>query len=229
MRMPLLLLPGMLCNEQQWAHQVRHLADIANVTVADLTQHDSMAGLATAVLATASPRFALAGLSMGGIVAMEIVRQAPERVLKLALLDTNPYPSPPGQQAQFDGFRQLIENGRFLDITKVTLKPNLIYADDPALKQGILHMAEAVGADAYDRQMTAVANRPDSRTSLRQITCPTLVLCGRHDVPCPVSLHEEMAASIPYANLVVVEDCGHLSTMEQPERITAVLRQWLLK
>lgn len=224
---PLILLPGMLCNEQQWAHQTAHLADTADVTVADLSHYDSMRGMAEAVLGLAPPQFALAGLSMGGIVAMEIMRLAPERVLKLALMDTNPYPSPPQQQDQFAHFRALIADGRFLDITKVTLKPNLLYDDNPALKQAVYHMAAQVGAAAYGRQMTAVATRADSRASLKHIHCPTLVLCGRYDIPCPVALHEEMAQSIPQATLVVIEQCGHLSSMEQPQAVTAVMRYWL--
>lgn len=224
---PLILLPGMLCHEWQWAHQVMHLADVADITVADLSRWDSIRGMAEAVLAQVPPQFALAGLSMGGIVAMEIMRLAPARVVKLALMDTNPYPSPPQQQDQFVYFRRLIANGRFLDITKVSLKPNLLYDDNPALKQAVYQMAEQVGAAAYERQMTAVANRADSRQSLKQIPCPTLVLCGRYDIPCPVALHEEMAATIPQAALVVIEQCGHLSSMEQPQAVTAVLRYWL--
>ena len=230
MKIPLLLLPGLLCDAALWAPQADSLADIADITVADLTRDDTIAGMARRALEAAPASFALAGLSMGGYVALEIMRQAPERVQRLALLDTSALADLEEQTARRRGLIELAQKGRFKGVTP-QLIPFLIHprrVADQQLVGTVMAMAEKVGMDAFLRQQRAIMGRPDSRPTLKTIDCPTLVLCGRQDSLAPLARHEEMAAEIAGATLVVVEECGHLSTLEQPDEVTAALRRWLL-
>jgi pimeloyl-ACP methyl ester carboxylesterase len=228
-RIPLLLLPGLLCDAALYAPEIAALDDIAAPIVGDLTRHDSIAGMAAAMLAEMPEYFSLVGLSMGGYVAQEIMRQAPHRVGRLALLDTSARADSDEQHARRRGLIELAGKGHFKGVTPQLL-PQLIghgRLTDTALVDTIMAMAERVGHDAFLRQQTAIMGRPDGRADLGRIACPTLVLCGRDDAVTPVALHEEMAAAIPGAELVVVEDCGHLSTIERPEAVNAALRRWL--
>ena len=228
-RTPLVLLPGTLLDAELFGHQIAHLADVAEITVGDLANDDSIAGMARTVLAAAPQRFALAGLSLGGIVAFEIMRRAPERVSRLALLDTNPLPPRPEQLAAWAELGGLAEAGR-LDQVVDRLLPGLLrpgWHADERTERAVRAMAGRVGAAAYGRQLRALAGRADSRPTLGTLACPTLVLVGRQDALTPVALHEEMAAAIPNAALVIVEQCGHLSPLEQPQAVTAALRYWL--
>ncbi len=228
--LPLILLPGMPLDAALWEHQTRHLADVADVRVADLTGHESVADLARGVLAEAPERFALAGLSMGGYVAFEILRQAPERVAKLALLDTSARPDTPEQTANRKEGIALVRQGKLRPVMAANML-RLLHPDrvgEEALVESVHAQARRVGPDGYARQQTAIMNRPDSRPGLAAIACPTLVLCGRQDAITPPELHVEIAGSIPGARLVLVEDCGHLSAMERPQAVTALLREWLL-
>jgi pimeloyl-ACP methyl ester carboxylesterase len=228
-KIPLILLPGLLCDTALWRPQVEGLGALAEPLVIDLTRDDSLAGMARRALAAAPPTFALAGLSMGGYVAQEVMRQAPERVLKLALLDTSARADTPEQTARRRGLIELSEKGEFKGVTP-RLLPLLIHAarhEDKPLTEIVMGMAERVGKDAFLRQQKAIMGRPDGREDLRRIACPTLVLCGRQDALTPLALHEEIAGLVPGARLVVVEDCGHLSTLEKPVTVTAAIRQWL--
>ncbi|HET8726890.1 MAG TPA: alpha/beta fold hydrolase [Alphaproteobacteria bacterium] len=228
-RIPLLLLPGLLCDSALWAPQRAALADVAETSVADLTRHDSVRAMADSVLAAAPERFALAGLSMGGYVALEIMRQAPGRVDRLALLDTSARPDTDETAKRRRGLISLARMGRFKGVTP-RLLPMLLHPDrldDGPLTGTVMDMAERVGQAAFIRQQTAILGRPDSRPGLAAIACPTLVLCGRQDALTPLEMSEELAAGIPGADLVVVEDCGHLSTLEKPDGVTECLRAWL--
>ncbi len=228
---PLVLIPGTLCDAALWRHQIDHLSDVAHVSVADHTRHDSMAEIARAILAAAPPRFALAGLSMGGFVAFEIMRQAPERVDRLALFDTSARADPPEMVQRRRDLTRLTHVGQFKGVTP-RLLPSFIHPSrlsDQALSRIITEMAERVGPEAFVRQQTANAARPDSRPDLARIACPTLVMCGRQDILTPLELSEEMARGIPNATLVVIEDCAHLPTLERPQAATALLRYWLLR
>lgn len=225
----LILLPGLLCDARLWAHQVRGLADLAQPVVPNLTDHDTVFDLARDTLAAAPARFALAGLSMGGYVAQEIIRQAPERVTRLALLDTSARADSAEQSERRRGLIRLAEMGKFKGVTP-RLLPLLIHADrldDEGLTTEIMAMAEAVGQAAFLRQQRAIMGRPDGRADLAAIRVPTLVLCGRQDALTPADLHMEMAASIASARLVMVEHCGHLATLERPDEVTAAMRRWL--
>ncbi len=228
-KIPLVLLPGLLCDALLWRHQSDALADIATPGVADLTTADSVGGLARAVLTRAPPRFALAGLSMGGYVAFEIMRIAADRVMKLALINTAARPDTAEQSARRRGLIQLSEMGDFKGVTP-RLLPLLVHPDriaDPRIAVPVQEMALRIGQAAFARQQTAIMNRPDSRPDLPKIACPTLVLCGRQDALTPPPLAEEMAAAIPGARLTIVENSGHLSPLEQPEAVTRAMRDWL--
>lgn len=229
-KLPLVLLPGLLCDAQLWQPQVEALSDIADIWIADHTRADTMAGVARDVLADAPfARFALAGLSMGGYIALEILRQAPQRVAKLALLDTAAGPDLPQQTQTRMEFIALAERGDFVRVTEALL-PLLIHPArlrERSLTDTIKSMAENTGRDAFLRQEKAIMSRADSRALLATIACPTLVLCGRQDALTPLARHEEIAAGVKGARLEVIADCGHLATLERPTEVTAALRRWL--
>lgn len=226
---PLVLIPGLLCTAELFAPQVAALWPYGPVTVASTLAGDSIAQLATAILAQAPPRFALVGLSMGGFISLEIMRQAPERVLRLALLDTSARPAPAEQTALFSS---LLDQARHGDAAAVlgealisVLHP--VHQQDPALRAVNQRMAQAFSLETFARQATALRTRPDSRPGLTAIAVPTLVLVGEQDQLTPPAEAREMAAAIPNARLVVVPDCGHGSTIEQPAAVNQALHEWL--
>ena len=228
-RTALALLPGLLCDKALWQHQIAPLADLADCRVAELTSQDSVAAMARSVLEAMPERFALAGLSMGGYVAFEIMRQAPERIVRLALIDTKARPDTSDETSRRRGLIELARKGNFKGVTP-RLLPLFIHEarlEDEALTGEVRAMAARIGKDAFIRQQTAIMGRPDSRPTLVKIGCPTLVLCGRQDVLTPVQDHTEMAAGIRNAQLKVVDDCGHLSPLERPEPVTKAMRAWL--
>ena len=230
-RIPLIFLPGLLCDAALWAPQCEGLADIADCRVMDMTLDDTMIGMASRVLDTAPAKFHLAGLSMGGYCALEITRVAPERVERLALLDTS---SEPDTQERTDIRRQLINKAgqgdeAFAEVVEDHLQ-TFVHPDrlsDDALMATIRGSAHNVGAAAYGRQQAAIIGRRDQRPNLAKITCPTLVMCGRQDGLTPLALHEDIQAGIPGARLHVIEDSGHLPTLERPDAVNAALRAWL--
>ena len=225
----LVLLPGLLCDAALWRHQTAHLGDQCTVQVADLTLDNAMAAMAERVLAQAPARFALAGLSMGGYVAQEIMRMAPERVERLALVDTNARADSEAQRASRSDLIKLADIGKFKGVTP-RLLPNLIHPsrmDDPSVAGVVLEMAERVGQQAFKRQQEAILNRKDGRGDLEAIRVPTLILAGRQDALCPPKVQNEMLDRLPNARLILVEDCGHLAPLERPEATTAVFRYWL--
>jgi len=226
----LVLVPGLLCDELMWRPQLSALAALADCWVADHTRSETMAEVAADVLRDAPfEKFALAGLSMGGYVVLEMMRQAAHRVLKLALLDTTARADTAEQTRKRRDFIALAERGRLLGITDVLL-PLLIHPSQLAnreLASTIKKMAKNTGRDAFIRQERAIISRSDSLPLLSRIACPTLVLCGRQDALIPLALHEEMASGIPESKLEIVEECGHLSTLERPAETSAALARWL--
>jgi len=225
----LVLCPGLLNDAALWAAQVADLADVAEPRVADFTTQTSIRAMAESVLLAAPPRFALAGLSMGGYVAQEIMRLARDRVTRLALLDSSARPEMPEQTERRQALIALARQGKFNGVS-TRLLPLLIDRDrlnDQALTTAVTAMAERVGRDAFIRQQQAIMGRADGRPDLTAIECPTLVLCGRDDQLTPLALHEEMAAAIANADLVVLARCGHLAPMERPAAVSAALRAWL--
>jgi pimeloyl-ACP methyl ester carboxylesterase len=225
---PLILLPGLLCDMALWQYQLSALAEFAEPCVADLTGADTMAALAETVLATAPARFALAGLSMGGYVAFEIMRRAPERVSRLALLDTSARPDSEAQRERRLGLIELAQIGSFKGVTP-RLLPLMLHEKHlvPPFTGIVTAMAERVGQTAFLRQQRAILGRIDSRPSLAAISVPTLVLCGDADILTPPAQAEEIAAGIPGARLSLVEGSGHLSTLEQPEAVNRAMIEWI--
>jgi pimeloyl-ACP methyl ester carboxylesterase len=227
--LPVVLVPGLNCSARLYAEQIPALWQFGPVTVADHRRDDSMAAIARRILADAPPRFALAGLSMGGYVAFEILRQAAARVTKLALLDTGAGAEAPERTAQRKPLIALAKQGRFAEITEDQF-PLLVHRSrhgDASLKAAVRAMNEETGPEAYCRQQHAIMGRPDSRPGFAAISCPTLVLVGDEDQLTPPALAREMADGIHGARLVVVPECGHLSTMERPQAVTAALLDWM--
>ena len=226
---PLVLLPGMMCDGRLWEPQIAALGGDRAVHLAPISNHDSTQALAAEVLAHAPPRFALAGLSMGGIVAMEVLAQDPERVARLALLDTNPRAEVPDVQARRGPQIERARQGGLRAVMRDEMKPN--YLVDSPDKQAILdlcmEMAMGLGPEVFVRQSLALRDRPDRQDALRAVTVPTLVLCGREDKLCPIERHELMHGLIPGSRLEIIAGAGHLPVLEQPEKTNAALRRWL--
>jgi pimeloyl-ACP methyl ester carboxylesterase len=226
--LPLVLLPGMMCDARLFAPQIAALSTRA-VHLAPLTGHDSVAALAAGVLAHAPPRFALAGLSMGGIVAMEVLRQAPARVARLALMDTNPLAEDPGVQARRAPQIARALAGGLAGVMRDEMKPNYL-APGPAqttILDLCLAMALDLGPQVFARQSAALRDRPDQQATLRAFGGAALVLMGEHDRLCPRPRHDLMHALMPQSRLCVIPGAGHLPTLERPLETTAALRRWL--
>jgi pimeloyl-ACP methyl ester carboxylesterase len=227
--LPIVLVPGLNCSARLYSEQVPALWQFGPVTVADHRHDESMDAIAARILSLAPPRFALAGLSMGGYIALAIMRRAPERVLRLALLDTSARPDGPAGSERRRTLIALAESGRFSEVPDL-LFPLFVHRrrhDDESLRGIVRAMAEETGPEAFVRQQRAIMSRPDCRPLLASISYPTLVLVGDGDELIAPALSEELATGIPGARLVVVPDCGHLSTLERPEAVNAALAAWL--
>ena len=228
---PLVLLPGMMCTAQLFSHQIAYFSKERVVHFSPLVAHEDIALLAEEVLQQAPSTFALCGLSMGGIVAMEVIRQAPARVRGLALLDTNPL-------AELEEVKQRrlpqidkVRAGGLLDVVRDEMKPN--YLADGAGKANILdlclQMAMTLGPDVFIRQSIALRDRPDQSNTLRSVKVPTLVLCGEDDRLCSIETHQLISELVFGATLSVVEGAGHLPVLEQTEVVNNLLGKWLLR
>lgn len=231
---PLLLLPGIVCDRASWDPVIPSLSRFASCQVHETGPDRTLGAMAERVLALAPPSFALAGHSMGGRVALEIVRRAPQRVLRLALLDTGYRPLPSGKAgdderagryallalARRDGMRAM---GRAW--VRRMVHPE--HLEDAGLVDGILDMIERQTPDRFEAQIEALLARPDGAPVLRSVECPTLVLCGRQDAWSPVAQHEEIATMTPGATLAVIDDCGHMAPMEAPDRVATAMQRWL--
>jgi pimeloyl-ACP methyl ester carboxylesterase len=227
--LPIVCIPGLACSPRLYAEQIPQLWTLGPVTIAQHGRDDSISAIARAILAAAPPRFALIGLSMGGYVSFEILRQAPERVAKLALLDTTARPDTPEQT---ENRRNQIDLAKNTPMAKMAglLFPRLVHPqrhNDLQLREIVRLMAEETGAAAFIRQQTANMNRPDSRPTLGAIRCPTLVLVGDGDELTPPDRAAEMAQGIAGSRLVMLPECGHLATLERPRQVTAALLELL--
>lgn len=226
---PLMLVPGMMCDARLFAPQAAALGTHRAIHVATITGHDSIAALAGEVLAHAPPRLALAGLSMGGIVAMEVFTQAPARVERLALLETSPRAELPEVKARRGAQMEKARAGAMLDVLRDEMVPNDLAHPErhPDLTRLCMELAEGLGAEVFLRQSLALRDRPDRQEALQQVGVPALVLCGRYDRLCPVARHELMHGLIPGSRLHIVEDAGHLPVLEKPEETNTALVRWL--
>jgi pimeloyl-ACP methyl ester carboxylesterase len=222
---PILLVPGLNCSPRLYAGQIPALWRLGLVLVADHRRGETMAEIARRILAAAPSRFRLAGLSMGGYIALEIMRQAAGRVVKLALLDTSARPETPEQTERRGKLIALAEAGHFLEVNNV-LWPVLVDPSrqkDSALRAEIDKMAEETGAEAFVRQQRAIIGRPDSRPTLGAIKCPVLMIVGASDALTPPAHANEIAKGVPGAKLVTLAGCGHMSPMEKPDEVTRLL------
>jgi pimeloyl-ACP methyl ester carboxylesterase len=225
----LVLVPGLNCTRALFEPQIAPLRGRRDIVLADHSRDETMAGIAARLLAAAPERFALAGLSMGGYVALEVMNQAPERVTRLALLDTNARADRPEQAAQR---RELIALAEKEGVAKAAemLLPYWLHKDrlaDAELVATVRHMAETVGLAAFKRQQEAILGRPDNRPFLEQIRSPTVIIVGAEDAITPVKVAEEMHAGIAGSRLEVIPNCGHLSTLERPDAVNRMLAEWL--
>lgn len=227
-RPPLLLLPGLLNDAELWRAQITDLSDIADCTVGDQTRGDSLQAVVDDVLAQAPERFALAGFSLGGFVAQQILRTAPARVSRLALIDTSIHADSPERAAQrrsqrasvrlpgtFHGFGDKLMRS-YIDASRL---------DDYVLVQRVRDMTARLGADVFLRQ--SALERADGHDVLAGYRDPLLIVCGANDRITPLPISEEMHALVPGSTLVVLPDCGHLAPMEKPDAVSAAMRNWL--
>jgi pimeloyl-ACP methyl ester carboxylesterase len=227
--MPILLVPGLVSSPRIFAPVVPALWRLGPVTVANHIRDDSIGAIARRILAEGPPRFALAGHSMGGYIAFEIMRQAPDRVAKLALINTQARADTPEASERRRGMMARARSGQYRAVLD-ELFPGFVHPsrrDDASLRQLVYNMADDVGVEGFVRQQTAMIGRPDSRPALAWIKCPTLVLTGDEDNTIPNSLSKEMADGIHGAKLVILPNCGHLPQPEQPEAAAAALVEWL--
>ncbi|MFL6623963.1 MAG: alpha/beta fold hydrolase [Sulfurifustaceae bacterium] len=229
-RLPFLLVPGLNCSARIFAHQVPALWQYGPVMIADHTQGDSMETIARSILASAPPMFALVGYSMGGYLSFEILRQARDRVARLALIDTSARPDTPEQtrfrqqrvsQAQAGQFREVLDRQY----------PFLVHSSrhgDVALREFMTNMSmDEYGVENFVRHQNAIINRPDSRPDLAAIRCPTLVVVGDSDQVAIPEAAQEMARGIKGSRHVIVPECGHMSVLEKPDAVNAALREWI--
>jgi pimeloyl-ACP methyl ester carboxylesterase len=229
MRETLYLLPGLLCDATVWAAQIAGLADITDIRTPDFLGQDSITGMAHAVLATAPARFAVAGHSMGARVALEIIRLAPERVTRLALLDTGTHPPAPGEPEK----RQIlidVANNEGMGALADRWLPPMVHPDrvnDADFMAGLRAMVLRATPAIYAGQIKALLGRPDAAPLLPSITCPVLIGVGRQDAWSPPAQHAPMAEAIPHARYVIFENSGHMAPLEAPEEVTMALRDWL--
>ena len=223
MSLPLVLLPGLMCDERQWSPVMGHLPG-RDIQIADLTQDDAVAAMAEHVLAASPPRFVLAGFSMGGIVALDVQRRAPDRVAGLALICANARPDTQTRRAE-----QVFKSNQGLLADVIGEVATRYFAEDPdnSLRDLVIDMAATLGPAIFERQNAALSSRIDSRPLLPRIAAPTLIVHGDVDAISPPELSQEMARAIPLARLVTLEACGHMAPIEQPEALAAALTAWL--
>lgn len=226
---PVVFVPGLNCTARLFADQITSLSAGRSVVIANHRRHATMGELTAPLLPELPDRFVLVGLSMGGYVALDLIRRAPERIAGLVLMDTSARPDTDEQRATRERRIRIVEGGRFADVVAAQMSA-LIHparSEDDALLAEIRTMADETGPAAYIRQQKVIMDRPDSRPDLSGIACPTLILVGDADAITPPDVAEEMARAIPEARLAVVSDCGHLSALERPARVTAILRTFL--
>jgi len=219
----------MMCDARLFTPQINAFSAERVVQLAPLTQQDTMNALALSVLDNAPPKFALAGVSMGGLVAMEIMRIAPERVARLALIDTNPMSELPEVRAARQPQIEKVRSGELRAVMRDEMKPNYL-SDGPnqgAILDLCMAMADTLGSKVFECQSRAIQSRPDQQETLRKVEVPTLIMCGEEDTLCPLQKHQLMHELINGSTLSVIPGAGHLPTLEQPELSNKALILWL--
>ncbi|MEH6527851.1 MAG: alpha/beta fold hydrolase [Sneathiella sp.] len=232
MKPTLILIPGLLCTADLWRDQIAAFENQYIIVIADHHSDDAMPAIAARLLASAPPTFALAGLSMGGYIALEVMRQAPERVTHLAIMDSRAINDTPIERQRRQDFITLVERGKTFKGVTESLLPMLIHPSrltDDTLTSRIYKMAEDIGKEGFIRQEKALLTREELTGTLQDIRCPTLVLSGAQDALIPPRVQREMAIEIPTAVYTEVPGSGHLPTMECPEKTTDIMRTWLAR
>lgn len=226
---PLVLLPDMMCDARLYLHQIAALSQDRAVQVCPINQGETVEEMAQSVLDCAPASFALAGLSLGGIVAMEVQRRAPDRVSRLALMDTNAQSETPSVAAGREAQIVKAKAGRLEDAMRDEMRPEYLAPGEQRadILNLMMEMAMDIGADVFVRQSRALQRRPDQQKTLRMLRAPALVMCGVYDELTPVRRHEFIATLIPYARLEVIADAGHYPPLEQPAEVNRHLRDWL--
>ena len=223
------MIPGMMCDERIFAPQIEGLSDSIRIIVADISGYSTVHELAAEVLKKSPPKFYLLGHSMGGIVAMEMYAQEPNRIEKLVLMDTNPKAELEEVKAMRDPQMKAAREGKLVDVMRDEMKPNYLDASDN--RESILHtcmeMAKSMGTEVFMNQSKALQTREDQQSTLRLIDVPVLVICGSNDKLCPVERHELMHSIINHSELKIINNAGHMPTLEQPKETTEVLKKWL--
>ncbi|WP_159977635.1 MULTISPECIES: alpha/beta fold hydrolase [unclassified Novosphingobium] len=224
---PLVLVPGLTCDAALWRAQIEGLADVAGMTVADTLSDDSIGAMAQRLLDGAPERFALAGFSMGGYIALEVMRRAPGRVTRLALIDTSARADDAGHAAVRRATVRTARARGFETVLRGSLGLLLHPEAAPAIGEAVVAMALRVGIEAFERQQTAIIGRPDALPGLTAVKVPSLILVGAQDRTTPPYMADDMAAALPHAVVHRIERCGHMAPMEQPQVVNAALRDWL--
>ncbi|WP_289149891.1 alpha/beta fold hydrolase [uncultured Salipiger sp.] len=226
---PLVLLPDLMCDARLFGPQIADLSREMAVTVAPVSSGERVEEVASALLDVLPRRFALVGLGLGGMVAMELQRRAPDRVARLMLISTTPLAETPQQAAELDPLIIKARTGRLREAVRA-LRPVDCLAPGPfrmEIQAMLDEMAEGLGVDVFTRQIRVLQRRRDQQSALRKLRVPVTVLCGAHDITLPVKRHAFLAELIPGARLEVIEDAGHLSPLEAPDAVSDAIRDWL--
>ena len=227
---PLVMIPGMMCDERIFAPQIEELGSKVSVYIADISRHDTISDLAADVLSHAPPKFCLAGHSMGGIVAMEICAQAPKRIEKLALIDTNPLAEL--EEVKLKREPQISDalSGKLINVIRDEMKPNYLASSEnqDIILNICMEMALSLGPKVFINQSRALQTRADQQSNIQSINIPVLIMCGSEDKLCTVERHEMMHNMISNSELKIINNAGHIPTLEQPSETTEVLKEWLM-
>ena len=227
---PLVMIPGMMCDERIFAPQIEELVPKRSVHVADISKHDNISDLAADVLSHAPPKFCLVGHSMGGIVAMEICAQDPKRIEKLVLMDTNPLAEL--EEVKLKREPQISDalSGKLVDVIRDEMKPNYLASSEnqDIILNICMEMALSLGPKVFINQSRALQTRADQQSNIQSINIPVLIMCGSEDKLCTVERHEMMHNMISNSELKIINNAGHMPTLEQPSETTEVLKEWLM-
>ena len=227
---PLVMIPGMMCDERIFAPQIEELVSKRSVHVADISKHDNIADLAADVLSHAPPKFCLVGHSMGGIVAMEICAQDPKRIEKLVLIDTNPLAEL--EEVKLKREPQISDalSGKLVNVIRDEMKPNYLASSEnqDIILNICMEMALSLGPKVFINQSRALQTRADQQSNIQSINIPVLIMCGSEDKLCTVERHEMMHNMISNSELKIINNAGHMPTLEQPSETTEVLKEWLM-
>lgn len=227
---PVVMIPGMMCDERIFAHQIEELGTDTEVYIADISKYSSIQELASDVLENSPPKFFLVGHSMGGIVAMEMCSQEPDRIEKLVIMDSNPKPELEETKLKREPQIRDVISGNLAQVMKEEMKPN--YLADSYKQKDILNtcmeMALTLGPEVFVRQSRALQDRDDQQSTLKDLDIPVLIMCGAEDKLCSLEKHELMHNIINDSKLEVVMDAGHMPTLEQPQKTTEVIKSWLM-